>query len=79
MFYWLWFHVFILRRRIAVLEIYVRPLLGECLILITWRKYLILDFDPLQDLSQPKSEACPPDGVLSVSLLKHQVHMFTSF
>ncbi|XP_047947799.1 helicase-like transcription factor CHR28 isoform X1 [Salvia hispanica] len=26
----------------------------------------------LQDLSQPKSEACPPDGVLSVSLLKHQ-------
>ncbi|KAH6825201.1 SNF2 domain-containing protein / helicase domain-containing protein / zinc finger protein-like protein [Perilla frutescens var. hirtella] len=26
----------------------------------------------LQDLSQPKSEASPPDGVLSVSLLKHQ-------
>ncbi|KAL0407358.1 UNVERIFIED_CONTAM: Helicase-like transcription factor CHR28 [Sesamum latifolium] len=26
----------------------------------------------LQDLSQPKSEATPPDGVLSVPLLKHQ-------
>ncbi|KAL1562698.1 helicase-like transcription factor CHR28 isoform X3 [Salvia divinorum] len=26
----------------------------------------------MQDLSQPKSEARPPDGVLSVSLLKHQ-------
>lgn len=27
----------------------------------------------LQDLSQPTSEALPPDGVLSVSLMKHQV------
>ncbi|KAL6542853.1 hypothetical protein OROHE_010373 [Orobanche hederae] len=26
----------------------------------------------LQDLTQPKSEATPPDGLLSVSLLKHQ-------
>ncbi|XP_044461541.1 helicase-like transcription factor CHR28 isoform X2 [Mangifera indica] len=26
----------------------------------------------LQDLSQPKSEASPPDGVLAVSLLRHQ-------
>lgn len=27
----------------------------------------------LQDLSQPKSEASPPDGVLAVPLLRHQV------
>ncbi|XP_074557589.1 helicase-like transcription factor CHR28 isoform X1 [Curcuma longa] len=26
----------------------------------------------VQDLSQPKSEACPPEGVLAVSLLRHQ-------
>ncbi|KAJ4980414.1 hypothetical protein NE237_031251 [Protea cynaroides] len=26
----------------------------------------------LQDLAQPKSEACPPDGVLAVPLLRHQ-------
>lgn len=38
-------------------------------------KIVSQDFDILQDLSQPKSEASPPDGVLSVSLLKHQVHM----
>ncbi|KAL5223240.1 hypothetical protein ABZP36_027953 [Zizania latifolia] len=28
----------------------------------------------LQDISQPKSEASPPDGVLAVPLLRHQVH-----
>lgn len=27
----------------------------------------------LQDLSQPKCEASPPDGVLAVPLLRHQV------
>lgn len=27
----------------------------------------------LQDLSQPKTEATPPDGVLAVPLLRHQV------
>ncbi|GFZ03097.1 SNF2 domain-containing protein [Actinidia rufa] len=27
----------------------------------------------LQDLSQPKTEATPPDGVLAVSLLRHQI------
>ena len=27
----------------------------------------------LQDLSQPKTEASPPDGVLAVPLLRHQV------
>lgn len=27
----------------------------------------------MQDLSQPSSEALPPDGLLSVSLMKHQV------
>lgn len=27
----------------------------------------------LQDLSQPKSEASPPEGLLAVPLLRHQV------
>jgi hypothetical protein len=29
----------------------------------------------LQDISQAKSEANPPDGLLSVPLLRHQVHL----
>lgn len=37
--------------------------------------------DLLQDLNQPKVEANLPDGLLSVSLLRHQVLsiMFLSF
>ena len=30
----------------------------------------------LQDLNQPKVEATLPDGLLSVSLLRHQVFLF---
>ena len=29
-----------------------------------------------QDLSQPKSEAVPPEGTLAVTLLRHQVLIF---
>ena len=31
--------------------------------------------DVCQDISQAKSEANPPDGLLSVPLLRHQVHL----
>jgi hypothetical protein len=31
--------------------------------------------DVCQDISQPRSEANPPDGYLSVPLLRHQVHL----
>jgi len=37
----------------------------------------------LQDISQPKSEVTPPDGLLAVPLLRHQVtlqvHSFKFF
>jgi hypothetical protein len=36
--------------------------------------FITLDiFVDWQDISQPKSEANPPDGVLAVPLLRHQV------
>lgn len=43
-------------------------------LLIDWRTVLQKVLRDCQDLSQAKSEATPPDGLLSVSLLKHQVH-----
>jgi len=49
------------------------------LVLSFFRFFRALDkFGDWQDISQPKSEANPPDGVLAVPLLRHQVCLVVS-